>query len=274
MAYVRKSIELGKKLYYIPKPNRWQKGIGAELPDEYKKFWKEWKSCQPEPVHYIKEEGLYKRNNATGEVIPVQNIPIPLRYPKELNEGIWGGEAVIQGFIKRGRLHRRHPHFWIPKLRQSVVYSEVLDAYIRTVITKRTVNLIHQHCGFDHYLLKTPACDLRSELALHIKRTILLALADKTLYAQDEVKRQEVYDKYKGYLDAYTREEIEWYGLTYPEACKKYIQKVKSASLPVPLKIQYRTELLEEIKKIPIEDLGSERSSSWITRLNPFRNDS
>lgn len=49
---------------------------------------------------------------------------------------------------------------------------------------------------------QSKACDLRSELALTIKRNILLALADKTLYPDDPVKREEVYDKYKQYLEA------------------------------------------------------------------------
>lgn len=104
-----------------------------------------------------------------------------------------------------------------------MVYSEVLDTYLSVVITNRTIDLINEHYGFDHYLLKvyclfvkniyifqisyfifyhlqTPACDLKSELALKIKRQILLSLADKTLYPNDTVKREEIYTKYKEYL--------------------------------------------------------------------------
>lgn len=40
-----------------------------------------------------------------------------------------------------------------------------------------------------------------SELALKLKRQMLISLADKTLYPDDAVKREEVYDKYKKYLD-------------------------------------------------------------------------
>lgn len=32
---------------------------------------------------------------------PVQNIPLKLLQPKEIHEGIWGGEAIIKGFYKR-----------------------------------------------------------------------------------------------------------------------------------------------------------------------------
>ena len=52
------------------------------------------------------------------------------------------------------------------------------------------------------YFFQTPACDLRSKLALKLKREILIALADKTLYPNDLTKQQEVYDTYKEYLSA------------------------------------------------------------------------
>ena len=28
-----------------------------------------------------------------------QNIPIPIRYPKLAEEGLWGGEGVVEGMI-------------------------------------------------------------------------------------------------------------------------------------------------------------------------------
>lgn len=60
--------KLLQRLYYVPRINRWSKGIGAELPEEFKKFWKEWKQQQPAAVHYIKQEGSYMRNEETEEV--------------------------------------------------------------------------------------------------------------------------------------------------------------------------------------------------------------
>jgi len=39
-------------------------------------------------------------------------------------------------------------------------------------------------------------------LALKLKRQILIALADKTLYPDDPNKRTEVYSKYEQYLSA------------------------------------------------------------------------
>ncbi|CAK9801007.1 39S ribosomal protein L28, mitochondrial [Anthophora plagiata] len=267
--------QFSQRLYYMPRPTRWSKGIGAELPQEYKKFWREWKLQEPTAVHYIKQEGKYVRNEETEEVWPVQNIPIPLLYPKEFHQGIWGGEAIIQGFKKKNKYARRAPHFWFPSLKKSVVYSEVLDKYMSVIITNRTIDLINEHYGFDHYLLKTPACDLKSELALKIKRQILLTLVDKTLYPTDPNKREEIYAKYKEYLTAYTREEIEWYGLTYNEACKQWIKQKQASNTEVkPLKLQYRSELIEELKEeeIKVAEEVVEKSPVWKLKWNPFAN--
>lgn len=267
-------LAIGKTLYYIKKPSRWDKGIGAELPEAYKKFWKEWKA-QPAAVHYTEQKGKYVRNEETEEVKLIQNVPLPLLYPKEMHEGIWGGEAIVKGFKKKGKFKRRVPHFWIPYLRKSVIYSEVLNMYMRVVITDRAMRLIHENYGFDHYLLKTPACDLRSLLTLKLKREILVALADKTLYSNDPEMREEVYTKYKQYLAAYTREEIEWYGLTYDEACKKWLKVTETT--PEPLKIQYRSELIAKLKENKIKEAEGvdvlppeETRASWLSKLNPF----
>ncbi|XP_043510014.1 39S ribosomal protein L28, mitochondrial [Frieseomelitta varia] len=259
---------LGETLYHIRRPTRWTEGIGAALPEEYKKFWKEWKRT-PTAVHYIEQKGKYVKNEETGEVRPVQNVPLPLLYPEEFHKGIWGGEAVIQGFTKKHKYARRYPHFWFPTLKKSVVYSEVLDKYISIVVTNRTIDLINEHYGFDHYLLKTPACDLKSELALKIKREILLSLADKTLYPDDPLKREEIYNNYKEYLTAYTRDEIEWYGLTYKEACKKWIKHYAEKEKVMPLKLQYRAELIAELEQEKSQEV-EKTVTKWKLPWNPF----
>lgn len=135
-------------------PGRFDKGLASQLPAAYKKFWNEWRVQQPAPVHYIEKQGKYERNEITGEVTPIQNIPIPMKFPKEFNYGIWGGEGVIKGFQKRSPTKRRVPHFWVPVLKKSVVFSAVLDKYFSIVLTDRTLDLIHKNLGFDHYILK------------------------------------------------------------------------------------------------------------------------
>ena len=56
------------KLLRFAKPDRFSQGVAARLPEAYKKFWDEWQVKQPAPVHYIPEEGKWKRNPDTGEV--------------------------------------------------------------------------------------------------------------------------------------------------------------------------------------------------------------
>lgn len=85
--------------------------------------------------------------------MPVQNIPLPLKYPKEFHQGIWGGEAVLMAFYKKSHYKRRFRKFWVPQLKKTVLYSEILNKYMRTIVTDRTLEMVHKHYGFDHYLL-------------------------------------------------------------------------------------------------------------------------
>ncbi len=128
-------------------------GTAALLPAAYRKFYKEWKSPQT-AVHYVPKEGKWERNELTGETTPIQNVPIPVIYPKEHNNGIWGGEGVVKGFQKRSPYKKRVPHYWVPVLRRTVLHSVVLNKYWSTIVTERTMDLIHDSHGLDHYLLK------------------------------------------------------------------------------------------------------------------------
>lgn len=268
------------KLLRFQRPDVFSEGVAARLPDAYKKFWFEWKTQEPEPVHYIPETGKWKRNPETGVVTPVQNIPFPLQFPNESNKGLWGGEGIIKGFQKRHPLRRRVPHFWFPTLHRSVIYSEILNKHMSVVLTQRALNLIHKNYGLDHYILKTPACDLQSELALKLKRKMLLALFEKNLYPQDDAKREEVYSTYKHYVANYTKEDIDWYGLNFFEAIKKQMNLEKEQNKTVPLKQMYRAQLIEKLKEAGVEGvkavideheaLAPEQKSSWLSKMNPF----
>ncbi|XP_072396960.1 large ribosomal subunit protein bL28m [Diabrotica undecimpunctata] len=270
-----------KTLGLFQKPTELDKGVAALLPAAYKKFYKEWRFAQPTAVHYVPETENWKRNDVTGEVFPVQNIPIPLHFPKESNLHIWGGEGVVQGFEKRDRFKRRVPHFWVPHLKRSVVYSEVLNKHISVIITDRAISLINAHYGFDHYLLKSSACDLQSLLALGIKRKILQELEKGCpTYANRPEKQKEILDQYEKYLSAYTSEEIEWYGYSLTEACKRFQQQMEAEQKAkvVPLKHVFRAELIEKLKAASLsesndqlkqlEESGS--ATSWLQKINPF----
>lgn len=51
----------------------------------------------------------------------------------------------------------------------------------------------------------------------------------------------------------YTREEIEWYGLTFKEACKKWIKQKEQVKKVLPLKVQFRSELIAKLKEKEVE---------------------
>jgi len=75
-------------------------------------------------------------------------------YPNEIHQGIWGGEGVVEGLVKKGKYRSPVPKFWAPNLKKTVVYSEILDLYLSVVVTDRALQLIDQNAGLDSYLLK------------------------------------------------------------------------------------------------------------------------
>uniref|UniRef100_A0A6B2E5S6 Putative 39s ribosomal protein l28 mitochondrial n=1 Tax=Phlebotomus kandelakii TaxID=1109342 RepID=A0A6B2E5S6_9DIPT len=265
-------------LHGIKKFGKFDKGLAKSLPEAYRKFWREWRETEPTAVHYIPKEGKFERNEITGAVQPVQNLPLPFRYPKEFDDGIWGGEMVVQGYQKRNPTKQRVPHFWMPRLKRVVVKSEVLDMCMAMVVTNRTMDLIHSSHGFDHYLLKTPACDLGSNLSLAIKRKLLneLQMGCPSLKGNPE-RQKEILEEYSRYLEQYTPEEIEWYGLTFSQALDKLQKSMDEANPIVPHKIHFRAKLLEQLREadMKIAEKSEEgesliESSSWLTRVNPF----
>lgn len=123
------------------------------------------------------------------------------------------------------------------------------------VVTDRTIRLINENYGFDHYLLNSPACDLRSELALKIKRNILHAIRDGfPAWAHDENRQKELLNEYGKYLDQYTPEELEWYGLTWIEAIHKKKMEIREENPVVPYKTIFREKLIEQLRAAGIEE--------------------
>ncbi|CAB3360739.1 Hypothetical predicted protein [Cloeon dipterum] len=195
----------------------------------------------------------------------IVNIPIPLTWAPEMDNMLMGGEAIIKGFMQKKEKRRKVPKWWVPPLHKTVVYSEILNQYMPVIATKRLIELVHHHQGFDNYILQSPACDLRSLLAVKIKRKILISLAKKDLWPDNAEKRDELLTKYKEYI--VPLEQAEWYGLTLKEAMvKNHLLKYVE---PVPLKHQYRKELIEYLKERqenPQLDESSE-DTSWLKQL-------
>lgn len=264
------------KFYRVKKLKPNIHSVEARLPEVYKKHVESLK-LPPAPVHYIPDPRKYKLDPLRNERIHVENRDIPLKFPTQANEGIWGGEGVIMGFIKEKKRRRKFPNYWVPNLKQTVLYSEILNKYMQVTVTERTLRLIDENYGFDNYILKTPVQDLKSQLALSLRRKMLLALANKEKYHKDEEKNKEVFSKYEKYM--IPKEEAEWFGLTLREAIQKQrLIEFEQSLTPVPLKHQLRLKLLEELEKK--DELGHEgegdeateesSSRSWISRMNPF----
>lgn len=266
-------------LYGLRKSKKFTQGWGAQLPVAYKKFWDEWKNQQPAAVHYVPKNGMFQREDLTGLVTPIQNVPLPLIDPPESHEGIWGGEAIVKGFQKRNAYKRRVPHFWVPVLKRSVVHSQVLNEYMAVTVTDRTLDLIHDNHGFDHYLLKTPACDLRSMLAIKLKKKVLVdLLAGCPKLSNEPEKQQAVIKEFSCYLSQYTPEEIDWYGLSYVEAILKIKNQVESQADKRPHKVIFRQKLIEQLKEAGIREAQGtadelntvdqdSSASSWLSKL-------
>jgi len=145
---------------------------------------------------------------------------------------------------------------------------------MNVTVTERTLRLIDQHCGFDHYILSTPVQDLKSQLALSIRRKMLLALVNEEKHHESEEKNKEVFEKYNKYM--IPKEEAEWFGLTMREAVQKQKLIEVEQNPPVPLKYKLRQQFIEDLKNNEgaedEEEIEGEESSrsSWLRRLNPF----
>ncbi|XP_027280930.2 39S ribosomal protein L28, mitochondrial isoform X2 [Cricetulus griseus] len=79
----------------------WQKlrlrqGIYARLPAHFLRSLEEERT--PTPVHYKPHGAKFKINPKNGQRERVEDVPIPIYYPPESQQGLWGGEGVILGY--------------------------------------------------------------------------------------------------------------------------------------------------------------------------------
>lgn len=78
----------------------WQKlrlreGIYSRLPQHYLRSLEEERT--PTPVHYRPHGAKFKINPKNGQRERVEDVPIPIHYPRESQQGLWGGEGWILG---------------------------------------------------------------------------------------------------------------------------------------------------------------------------------
>ncbi|XP_069004251.1 LOW QUALITY PROTEIN: large ribosomal subunit protein bL28m [Embiotoca jacksoni] len=226
-----------------------KQGIYTRLPKHYLKSLEH---KEITPVHWRPLGVQYRANPNTGLKERVQDVPIPIFYPPESHDGLWGGGGWISGFryANNDKMSNRLRKTWKPQLFKRELYSEILDHKFTISVTARTLDLIDAAYGFDFYILKTPKEDLNSKLGADLMRAMLLRLArrDTELYPNDPAKREQVYNKYKHF--EIPEEEAEWLGLSLEEAVEK--QRQLEHKEPEPVFQACVDELVEElhIKKL------------------------
>ncbi|XP_039526316.1 39S ribosomal protein L28, mitochondrial isoform X1 [Pimephales promelas] len=228
-----------------------QTGIYSRLPQHYLRSMQD--TTPATPVHWKPLGVKYRPNPKSGHKERVQDVPIPVYYPPESQNGLWGGEGWISGFryAKGDKLSTRLRKTWKPQLFNRELYSEILDQKFTVTVTSRTLDLIDAAFGFDFYILKTPKQDLNSKFGMDLKRAMLLRLArkDTDLFPDDPSRREKIYNRYKQQFEI-AEEEAEWVGLSLEEAVEK--QRLLEKKDPEPLHKSLVKQFLEEltIKKL------------------------
>ncbi|MBZ3879630.1 39S ribosomal protein L28, mitochondrial [Sciurus carolinensis] len=254
-----------------------RQGLCARLPAHFLRSLED--APPPAPVHYRPHGARFRLNPASGQRERVEDVPIPVHYPPESQQGLWGGEGWILGYryVNGDKLSKRVKKVWKPQLFRRELYSEILDKRFSVTVTMRTLDLIDEAYGFDFYILKasrglpaagkkldrvgwqggwgpavstwshTPKEDLCSKFGMDLKRGMLLRLArqDPELHPDDPERRAAIYDKYKGF--AIPEGEAEWVGLTLEEAMEK--QRLLEEKDPVPLFKVFVEELVEQLRQ-------------------------
>ncbi|XP_061455936.1 large ribosomal subunit protein bL28m [Rhineura floridana] len=240
-------------LHTVP-PRLWealrlQRGIFARLPAHYLRALREDAAAPPVAVHWRPHGAKYARSAATGERERLQDVPVPVYFPPESQEGLWGGEGWVSGFryAKGDKLSARVRKTWKPQLFYRELYSEILDKKLTITVTMRTLDQIDAAYGFDFYILKTSKAELCSKLGMDLKRVMLLRLArrDPSLHRDDPSKREAIYNKYKEFV--IPEEEAEWVGLSLEEAIEK--QRLLEKKDPVPLFRVFAEGLMQQLQE-------------------------
>ena len=263
----------------------WNHGLKKNMPHHYKVEVPSWpnafsyKSCIDSQEYYMQwQQGpklhIHSKPNLAnfekdewGEIHPVQNPRIYVVYPEIFHQGLWGGEGVVKGMLKRTDGNHRNftppaAKYWWPSLFEGVVHSEILGKHIDMVVTKRGVRLVDEAAGFDSYLLSTPVNEVYATGLLRLKRELLLALAQPGLLP-DSVQRK--YEKFR-----VSFEEADWHGLTMQEARLKQSRinaKIEEAK-KIPDKVVFRKQLVEELREgrfeEDAEDFGEQEKNTGL----------
>jgi large subunit ribosomal protein L28 len=200
---------------------------------------------EPDPSDLLDYKTADKK---TGRIERVTDTPIPVWYPINCDTQIWGGEGLPRTFFKYRTFYGQYTaRAKYPNLFDTVMYSEILDKYMKVTMTEGAMMQVDEAQGFDNYLLKTPVQDFKSRLALRLRRHLLIALAKETYYPDDDEKRNYIKEKYKEFV--IPLEEAEFVGLTISEATTKIKIDDQKKKEVIPLKVLYAEALVQELKE-------------------------
>ncbi|CAI5441177.1 unnamed protein product [Caenorhabditis angaria] len=221
------------------------------LPEHYKQRYWENILADREPVHYRIPTTRFAWDSMKQIELEVEDNPIVGIHPPEADQGLWGGERIVKGWIESAPYTKKKvlPRYWVPKLffptlKSVVLYSEILDKYIKVTVTERAMRLIDNHFGLDYYILQTNELNLDSKFANNLKREMLLILAEQSYYPEDEEKHDYIKEKYAEFV--IPAEEAEWIGLDLNEAARKQ-QDIEDSTQPIPLKYRLEQQLVRRL---------------------------
>ena len=258
----------------------WNQPLLSNIPQHYRDFYQTWKIGPQSHIHSVPKAATYEKDE-WGEIHPVQNPRIHVIYPDQFHKGLWGGEGVIKGMLKREDGNHRNftpppAKYWWPRLFEGVVHSEILSAHIEVVCTKRGIKLVDEAGGFDRYLLNTPVNEVYATGLLRLKRELLLALADKENFTTKHGGKPEVFEKYQKYAVSY--DEADWHGLSFVEAMRKQakIADHDAEKSIIPDKDKFRRELVQMLRSgkaddMEMVDLEAESGDSWSNPISGFK---
>ncbi|KAL3311210.1 39S ribosomal protein L28, mitochondrial [Cichlidogyrus casuarinus] len=161
--------------------------------------------------------------------------------PPEMLNCIVGKEGIISGRYQHKKLSPKSALFITPKLEQHLFFSELLDMWLKVIVTKQVLKEIELARTFDRYILECKDAGMEDNLVNNLKRRLLLKL--------DQLSPQsKLLLKYKEFV--VPRDQIEWVGLSLEQAITKQLSLDELNRVPrEPLKQVFTRRFISNLKK-------------------------
>ncbi|KAM7322208.1 hypothetical protein ACRRTK_019049 [Alexandromys fortis] len=139
--------------------------------------WVHWKKNERRPLQPSQSQVQDQLEERAARAEDM--VPIPIHYPPEFQQGLWGEEGQILGYryANNNKLSSKVKKVWEPQLFTRELYRETLDKKFTVTVTMWNLDLINEAHGFYFYIPKTPKKDLCSKFGMDLKRGMLLRLA-------------------------------------------------------------------------------------------------